>query len=138
VLIYNCSSDRPGPSFLASIHLRVATQLKLHGRSEVPALFFDHVMFCPEMTYTDDRFKGGIWFPPDPADLTVHRELASAWSSIVPSFPESKIHVLPSIEHAVKAIERIGSSERVKVLVTGCPTLVGGMIEVAGLVSVAM
>jgi folylpolyglutamate synthase len=76
----------------------------------------------------------------DLAQLRTQQELASAWSSLIPSFPSSKIHVLPSIEHAVKEIEKIetNSSERTKVLVTGSLHLVGGIIEVAGLSAVAL
>jgi len=95
-------------------------------------------MFCTKTTYTDGRFTG-VWYPNDPAELKTHRELASSWSSIVPSFPVSNIHVCPSIERAFEEIERIGSLDCVKkVLVTGHPALVGGMIEVAGLVPVVL
>lgn len=113
------------------------------------------------MTYADGHFKGGASLPcwmicgivkkmldltslaiptDDLVQLKTQRELASAWSSLIPSFPSSKIHVLPSIEHAVKEIEKIesNSSERTKVLVAGSLHLVGGVVEVAGLSAAAL
>ena len=76
----------------------------------------------------------------DLAQLKTQRELASAWSSLIPSFPSCKIHVLPSIEHAVKEIEKteLDSLEHIKVLVTGSLHLVGGVVEVAGLSAVVL
>jgi folylpolyglutamate synthase len=76
----------------------------------------------------------------DLAQLKTQRQLASAWSSLIPSFPSSNIHVLPSIEHAMKEIEKIElhSSNNTKVLITGSLHLVGGVIEVAGLSVVAL
>lgn len=55
-------------------------------------------------------------------------------------FPSDHIHVLPSIEHAVKVVEAIQleRSEVAKVLVTGSLHLVGGLIEVAGLSEAAL
>ena len=127
-----------------------------------PDFFFDHVVFCTNVTYADGQFKGGVSFPcwmidgvclmemldltslaippDDLAQLKTQRELASAWSSLIPSFPSCKIHVLPSIEHAVKVVEKIESDslEHIRVLVTGSLHLVGGVIEVAGLSAVAL
>jgi folylpolyglutamate synthase len=76
----------------------------------------------------------------DLAQLKTQRQFASAWSSLFPSFPSSNVHVLPSIEHAIKEIEKIDStsSESTKVLVTGSLHLVGGVVEVAGLSAVAL
>lgn len=76
----------------------------------------------------------------DLAQLKTQQQLASAWSSLIPSFPASNIHVLPSIEHAVHEVRKIESStnEPTKVLVTGSLHLVGGLIEVAGLSSLAL
>ncbi|KAG6854860.1 hypothetical protein C0991_012050 [Blastosporella zonata] len=74
----------------------------------------------------------------DLAQLKTQRELASAWSSLVPDFPPSQIHVLPSIEHAVNEIEKLQGPAPVKVLVAGSLHLVGGAIEVSGLSSVAL
>ena len=68
--------------------------------------------------------------------LTVQRELASAWKSLVPNFPEQNVHVLPSVEHATRVVKEHGPD--VDVLVTGSLLLVGGLIEAAGLSSVAL
>ncbi len=71
-------------------------------------------------------------------ELTTQKQLAEAWSSIVPGFPQDNLHVLPSIEHVVNQIKDIGGSSPVKVLVAGSLHLVGGMIEAAGLSDVAL
>ena len=71
--------------------------------------------------------------------MKVQNELAAAWITLVPSFPKSNLHVLPSIEHAVNVVRKAGEGEKaVDVLVAGSLHLVGGVIEVAGLSHVAL
>lgn len=72
--------------------------------------------------------------------VKVQNELAAAWLSLIPEFPTSNVHVLPSVEHAIGVVRGVesGSDERVDVLVAGSLHLVGGVIEVAGLSSVAL
>lgn len=76
----------------------------------------------------------------DLAQLKTQNELASAWRSLVPSFPQDRIHVLPSIEHAVRMVheQEASGKGKVDVLVTGSLHLVGGIIEVAQLADVAL
>jgi folylpolyglutamate synthase len=38
---------------------RTSAQLELYQRDEVPGTFFDHVIFCTNVTYADGGFKGG-------------------------------------------------------------------------------
>jgi folylpolyglutamate synthase len=78
--------------------------------------------------------------PIDLVELKTQQALASAWFTLSPSFPPSQVHVLPSIEHAIKLVEQLqpkggGASQ---ILVTGSLHLVGGVIEVAGLLEVAI
>jgi folylpolyglutamate synthase len=72
-----------------------------------------------------------------PADTTlaVQHQLASSWSSLLPSFPSSHIHVLPTIEDAVQLVRSIKTHPKgsTKVLVTGSLHLIGGLIAAAGL-----
>lgn len=73
--------------------------------------------------------------------LTTQQELATAWSDLKPTFPPSHIHVLPTIEHAVKLVNtfsRGASNTDVYALVTGSLHLVGGLIEAASLSDVAL
>ena len=72
--------------------------------------------------------------------MKVQSELAVAWLSLIPEFPKDNIHVLPSIEHAVRVVRGVGleRDEGVDVLVAGSLHLVGGIIEVAGLSDVAL
>ena len=73
--------------------------------------------------------------------MTTQQAFSAAWSSLVPDFDPSNIHVLPSIEHAVREVERISTIsvlKPVQVLVTGSLLLVGGVIEVTGLSEFAL
>jgi folylpolyglutamate synthase len=71
--------------------------------------------------------------------LTTQHQLATAWCSDLPTYPQENIHILPSIEHAVNQMKKINDkSTSIKVLVTGSLHLVGGVIEVAGLSRVAL
>ena len=73
--------------------------------------------------------------------LKAQSELGAAWLSLVPEFPKDKVHVLPSIEHAIRVVRGIaseGNGQEVDVLVTGSLYLVGGVIKVAGLSDVAL
>lgn len=52
---------------------------------------------------------------------------------LVPSFSKDSIHVVPSIEHAVRIVRGEEAKAQVEVLVAGSLHLVGGVMEVAGL-----
>jgi len=70
----------------------------------------------------------------DLAQLKTQRQLSSAWSSLIPTFPDKNIHVLPSIEHAINLVRQLDADAgQASVLVAGSLHLVGGVIEVAGL-----
>ncbi|KAI0750871.1 FolC bifunctional protein [Daedaleopsis nitida] len=144
VLIFNCTNGRSGHTFLGAMLTKANEQLKSHGHLEDAGELFDQVIFCANVTYADGGFKGDlttIAIPEaDLAHLKTQNELASAWSSLVPSFPKENIHVLPSIEHAVNVVRKLNVSEEndVDVLVAGSLHLVGGLIEVAGLSDAAL
>ncbi|THV08397.1 FolC bifunctional protein [Dendrothele bispora CBS 962.96] len=143
VLIFNCTSGRSGPSFLGGINQKIISQLEAYKSSEDVTTFFDEVVFCANVTYADGAFKGDLTAVSIPeadlAELKTQHQLADAWSKIHPTFPKDKLHVLPSIEHAVRIVHKLGEGERpVDVLVTGSLHLVGGVIEVAGLSKVAL
>ncbi|KAI0352891.1 FolC bifunctional protein [Trametes cingulata] len=144
VLIFNCTSGRSGNTFLGAMLKGAAELLKAHGREDDPATLFDEVVFCANVTYADGGFKGDLTTlaipEADLAHLKTQHELADAWSALVPTFPREKIHVLPSIEHAVNVVRRLDASgeKEVDVLVAGSLHLVGGVIEVAGLSDVAL
>lgn len=75
------------------------------------------------------------------AFLKTQHELATAWLSLIPSFPRDNVHVLPSIEHAVRLVRSLSLETDVRqteVLVAGSLHLVGGVIEVADLSEVAL
>jgi folylpolyglutamate synthase len=77
---------------------------------------------------------------PNDKELATQHQLADAWNELVPNFPKSNVHILPTIEHAVKVVESINTKGggNVNVLVAGSLHLVGGTIEVAGLSEVAL
>jgi folylpolyglutamate synthase len=75
-----------------------------------------------------------------PTTLAVQYQLASSWSSLLPSFPPSHIHVSPTIEDAAQLVRSISTHPKgsIKVLVTGSLHLIGGLIEAAGLAGQAL
>ncbi|KAF8209410.1 FolC bifunctional protein [Mycena galopus ATCC 62051] len=134
ILIFNCTNDRSGSTFLGSIYSHITTQLKLFNSDEDASSFFDHVIFCPNVTYVDGGFKAETMT--DPADFAQLKTHASDWSSMIPTFPAANTHVLASIEHAVNLVRQIESDAgNANVLVVGSLHLVGGVFEVAGLSS---
>ncbi|KIK67984.1 hypothetical protein GYMLUDRAFT_36792 [Collybiopsis luxurians FD-317 M1] len=143
-LIFNTGGGRSGSSFLKSVYGQIIGQLNQNQSSEDPAMFFDQVIFCTNVTYADGGFKGdltAVSLPPDDlAQLRTQHQLAEAWSSLIPSFPKEQVHVLPSIEHAVRIVQQSATKggAAVKVLVAGSLHLVGGVIEVADLSEVAL
>lgn len=144
VLIFNCTNGRNGSSFLGTILAKIKAQLQLHGSTEQPETFFDHVVFCTNVTYADGGFKGDLTTHAidenDLSQLKTQQDLASAWTSLVPTFSKTNVHVLPSVEHAIKIVRGLNNhgKENVDVLVAGSLHLVGGVIEVAALASVAL
>lgn len=92
-------------------------------------------LFCPAIDLTTHAIAES-----DLAQLKTQQDLATAWKALVPSFPPSSVHVLPSIEHAVRIVRGVNGQDKkgVDVLVAGSLHLVGGVIEVAGLASVAL
>ena len=136
----------------------IINQLQLNGRSEDAQSFFDHVIFCTNVTYASGRYKSGV-FPDnrssnsyrrlDALDILtvnatetteVQQELASAWTALMPSFPSSNVHVKASIQQAVEVVRSLEpkSSKHFNILVTGSLHLVGGLIETASLGDVAL
>jgi len=76
--------------------------------------------------------------PKDLADLKTQNELAEAWKLLVPLFPSDHVHVLPSVQDAVRVVHGLLENVRVDVLVAGSLHLVGGVIEAAGISNVAL
>ncbi|TFK55902.1 FolC bifunctional protein [Heliocybe sulcata] len=145
-LIFNCTGGRTGSALLGTMLAKIGEQLKAHSSDKDGSNFFDHVIFCTNVTYSSGTFKSDLTTHAIPegelAALKTQKELASAWSVLLPDFPASNIHVLPSVESAVKVIRELegqpDNKEKVQVLVTGSLHLIGGVIEVAGLSDVAL
>lgn len=144
VLMFSTTGGRSGAAFFEPILKEIAKRLEFHKREETPGTFFDAVIFCTTVTYADGHFKGDLTSrkhcAPDGDILENQNEDASVWSSLIPEFPTKSIHVLPSIEHAIRVIRGIESETEggVDVLATGSLHLVGGVIEVAGLLDIAL
>jgi folylpolyglutamate synthase len=141
ILIFNCTNGRSGSTFLTSIHTCLTSQLALHQPDISANGFFTHVIFCTNVTYSDGHFKGDLNSVAHPTELVTQQQLAEAWKQVIPDFPETNIHVLPSIEHAIKLVQSLEDGNKngeTQVLVSGSLHLVGGVIEVAGLSDVAL
>ena len=95
---------------------------------------------CPHLTYFILDLTTKAVPAADLAELRAQHALSAAWASLLPDFDPSHIHVLPSIEHAVRKVEKISSfsPKPVQVLVTGSLHLIGGIIEVTGLSDLAL
>ncbi|KAK2466320.1 hypothetical protein APHAL10511_001962 [Amanita phalloides] len=139
ILIFNCTQGRSGASLLRTVCDVVSKQLSTLNKASDVDSFFNHVIFCTNVTYSDGHSKGDLTtvaLPPETlATLSVQHQLASSWSSLVPSFPSSHIHVLPTIEDTVQLVRIVDEQSKgpVKVLITGSLHLVGGLLEAAGL-----
>lgn len=141
IFVFNCTSGRSGPTFLGAIYNKITAWANKNESQS--SEFFNHVIFCTNVTYADGHFKGDLatkaLSDEERSNLTTQNLLATAWSSIIPEYPKENIHILPSIEHAVDRIKHIDDgSSPVKILVAGSLHLVGGVIEVAGLSEVAL
>jgi len=142
ILLFNCTKGRSASVFLRSIANTISQQLDKYGmKGKLENCLFSRVIFCTNTTYADGGFKKdllSINLSTEGFNLTVQNELANAWASLFPDFPENRIHRLPSIEHAVQLIRsQTGPSEK-QVLVAGSLHLVGGTIEAASLAEVAL
>ncbi|KIL00587.1 hypothetical protein PAXRUDRAFT_821486 [Paxillus rubicundulus Ve08.2h10] len=142
VLVFNCTSGRSGEEFLGTIFNKTKTLLSVFSSPEAASTFFDQVIFCSNVTYTDGHFKGDLTSvaiaTAEHTGPTIQDLLKTAWLRLVEGFPPEAVHSLPSIEHAIRKVREFSSARNVSVLVTGSLHLVGGIIEVAGLSSDAL
>ena len=58
-MIFNCTVDRPGGSFLEAMVKGVTERLEFHKSDEMSSAFFDTVIFCTNITYADGHSKRG-------------------------------------------------------------------------------
>lgn len=148
ILIFNCTNGRSAEQLLGALAKAGEQALKsrqggLQATTTTVDKWFDHVIFCTNVTYHDGGFKGDLTSkaidPTDLSALATQHAIADAWRALNPSFPEGHIHVEPSIEDAVRIVrEESREGEEVDVLVAGSLHLVGGVIDVAGLEEVAL
>ncbi|KAF5363480.1 hypothetical protein D9756_000501 [Leucocoprinus leucothites] len=141
VLIFNCTKGRPGETFIRVINNKITAWANKNARDA--SKFFDHVIFCTNATYANGRFKheftSKVMSGEELLHLTIQNELSTAWSSTIPEYARDRIHVLPSIEHAISQIRTISAdSIPIKLLVTGSLHLIAGIIEGAGLSRIAL
>ncbi|EJU06427.1 FolC bifunctional protein [Dacryopinax primogenitus] len=141
ILIFNCTNGRSGQTLLGALLSTAVIQIKKHEQGDALPKdgFFDHVIFCTNVTYADGHFKGDltskVLSDTGVSSLKTQQELSQAWMSLVPLFSEENIHVLPSVQHAVDLARglQVPQGTEKDVLVAGSLHLVGGAIEVAGL-----
>jgi folylpolyglutamate synthase len=60
VLIFNITHGRSGNSFLTAMQTAQAAQLKIYGQDKDSQTFFDHVIFCTNVTYISGGWKKGL------------------------------------------------------------------------------
>lgn len=145
ILIFNCTSDRIGKELLEALSARLESIL---GCSR--ANLFSHVIFCPNVTYTSGQWKAGesadcastkAYHVLDLAavaantDLSVQAGLKQAWIDLLPTgnTASESVHVMDSVESAVRFAQTLNEVGKVSVLACGSLHLVGGVTEVSGI-----
>jgi folylpolyglutamate synthase len=123
ILIFN-QQTRDASTLARRLHATLASALNdVHP--------FKHAIFCPNITYKDAGYKADLVSmntnKHDIESLKVQQELARTWDGID---PEAQVHVVGTIEEAVKNARVVAGDGRVEVMVTGSLHLVGGLIEV--------
>lgn len=92
---------------------------------------FQYAIFCPNTTYKDAGYKADLVSintnKDDVTSLRVQQELARTWDVID---HDAQVHVLGTIEEAVKKARDLAGGDKAEVLATGSLHLVGGLIEV--------
>lgn len=140
ILAFNCTNGRSAMSLLG------AMKNELEQAGVDPRTFFDQVYFCTNNTYADGGSASDLKsLSIDPADLenmSVQRELLDAWcvlQEVAPSSdnpstahlsPQVSAHVVPSIEHVIRAVRQRNSDTGIPadVFVAGSLHLVGGFM----------
>lgn len=140
MLVFNCTNGRSAMTLLGAMTEEL-TRASFDART-----FFERVYFCTNNTYADGGSASDLTsLAIDPADLEslkVQRELLQAWCTLqgaappieqsvsVDIGPRAHAHVVPSIEHVMKAVrqwhEETGLSA--DVFVAGSLHLVGGFM----------
>lgn len=59
ILVFNITHGRSGSLFLGAMEATLAAQLESYGQDEDPQAFFDHVIFCTNITYANGGWKKG-------------------------------------------------------------------------------
>ncbi|KAK3067160.1 hypothetical protein LTR53_016129 [Teratosphaeriaceae sp. CCFEE 6253] len=123
VLVFN-QQTRDAPALARRLHTTLASALS----NQQP---FKHAIFCTNTTYKSAGYKPDLvsmnTSQDDVESLRVQRELAAAYDGID---PEAEVHVLGTIEEAVRRARGVAGGKKVEALVTGSLHLVGGVIEV--------
>ncbi|KAL7409098.1 Mur ligase [Mrakia frigida] len=154
ILIFNCTNGRSASSLLTSLLSQAPSSSSDASPTLNRGFFFDKVIFCTNTTYASGDSKGDLQSRIEDTTLTTQNDIAQAFSDLNPAFPLDKIHVVASIEEAIALVDEDSdagsSSEEAEgmrasaegkgkdVLVTGSLHLVGGVMEVAGLVDVGL
>ncbi|CAG8476042.1 13405_t:CDS:10 [Ambispora leptoticha] len=127
ILLFNCTGERSGLNLLKVI-------------TASPYIRFDYAVFCTNVVYSDN---------PDSKEptlsnisLTNQESFKNDWLSLIAQqetnnnmIQEQRVHLFPSIEHAVNWIKEYAAhgtknNTHVQVLVSGSLHLVGGVLEV--------
>ncbi|WFD18990.1 tetrahydrofolate synthase [Malassezia caprae] len=140
ILAFNCTNGRSARSLLGTMKDELE-QASLDART-----FFERVYFCTNNTYADGGSASDLKsLSIDPADLesmSVQRELLNAWCTLqdaappadnsitVHLSPQVSAHVVPSIEHVMRAVrqQHAETNTPADVFVAGSLHLVGGFM----------
>jgi folylpolyglutamate synthase len=59
ILVFNCTHGRTGTGLLQVLHETIIQRLAYFGEKENGTSFFDHAIFCTNVTYPDGNSKSG-------------------------------------------------------------------------------
>lgn len=125
-LIFNTTHDRKSEELLSGM-LKAIAEKRRDVNVQDNDLFFDHVIFCTNITYKEGKSAGDLTSVAGPVSLEAQETIQKAWK-VLDKDIKTKSDVLPSIEEAIQAVNQ-QKAENHYVLVCGSLHLVGGVMS---------
>ena len=109
-----------------------------------PLDFFNSFIFTTNITYTSGNYASDLNNKMIDekllTDLKIQNDLKKALLTLLPSLNESRIFIVPSIQQAINHVDNNinDNKNELEILVCGSLHLIGGVIEVSKLSTVAL
>ena len=141
ILIFNCTNGRSAFGLLETIFKTLQIELKDKFN---PLDFFNTFIFTTNVTYTSGNYASDLNNKMIDekllTDLKIQNDLKKALLTLLPSLNESRILIVPSIQQAINHVDNNlnDNKNELEILVCGSLHLIGGVIEVSKLSTVAL